>query len=353
MPAARTTLSALAMTAPDAGPGRGGVLWSVQYLRALAAIGVIAFHALSGTGHDFPFGAVGIHLFFTISGFLMWTTTCRRPPDVARFLRGRLARIVPLYWLATAVTLALSAQFPGFFYQASLDPPHVVKSLLFIPQIGVDGGLFPVLYQGWTLQYEMFFYALFALALTQPLRRRTWVLAGILGPLAVAGIVLPHPANPALATYSDPICLEFLLGALAGKLCAERTIPAPVGALLLVGGVAALWLVYPALGAIRWLAWLAVGGSACAILAGAVALERARHVRQWRWLRFAGEASYAMYLFQELGFLIASMAADRWTIFAPVPAKAALGAVCAVATGCAVYAGIELPTRRALRRLRA
>ena len=142
------------MPRPDPAHGRG-VLWSIQYLRAAAALGVIAFHALSGMGHDFPFGAVGIHLFFTISGFLMWTTTAGRATDVPRFLRSRVSRIVPLYWLATAVTLALSRWFDGFFYQATIDPAHVIRSLLFIPQTGVEEGTFPVLYQGWTLQYEM------------------------------------------------------------------------------------------------------------------------------------------------------------------------------------------------------
>ena len=75
-------------------------LWSIQYLRALAALGVIVFHALDGTGEDFEFGAIGIHLFFVISGFLMWTTTCNRDADIGHFVESRLKRIVPIYWIS-------------------------------------------------------------------------------------------------------------------------------------------------------------------------------------------------------------------------------------------------------------
>ena len=57
-------------------------LWSIQYLRALAALGVIIFHSLSDTGDDFEFGAIGTHLFFVISALLMWSTTCRNDTSV-------------------------------------------------------------------------------------------------------------------------------------------------------------------------------------------------------------------------------------------------------------------------------
>ena len=175
--------------------------------------------------------------------------------------------------------------------------------------------------------------------MTQPLARRAWLLAGVLCPLAAIGIAWPHLRDPLAATYTDPIALEFLLGALAGKLCAEREVSAGVGGALLAGGMAALWLSYPALGDVRWVAWLTVGGSCAAIVVGAVALEHAGLMPRWRWLRVAGEASYAMYLFQELGFLTASLLADRWSIFAPPLVKAALGGGAAVAVGWAVWWG--------------
>jgi peptidoglycan/LPS O-acetylase OafA/YrhL len=80
-------------------------------------------------GHLFPLGpkalrmnecvaALGMAIFFTLSGFLITTTLLHRP-SVGEFLIRRLCRIVPLAWLFTVVALAL-AQAPAFFYIAQL-----------------------------------------------------------------------------------------------------------------------------------------------------------------------------------------------------------------------------------------
>ena len=68
----------------------------------------------------------------------------------------------------------------------------------------------PPLVVGWTLSYEMLFYAIVtaAIAFRQPLLR--WS-ALIIGTLALLGLVLPHRWGG--ATYlADPIELEFLAG---------------------------------------------------------------------------------------------------------------------------------------------
>ena len=111
-------------------------------------MGVVVFHSLSDTGQDFEFGAAGIHLFFGLSGFLMWTVTARSETSPARFVADRLRRIVPLYWIATLGAVASLWVVPGFFWQASADTARVAASLLFLPREGVAGGIYPVLYQG-------------------------------------------------------------------------------------------------------------------------------------------------------------------------------------------------------------
>ena len=75
----------------------------IQHLRALAAIGVVLFHAAERSGLHFTIGAAGVDVFFVISGFIMWIITAGRPVTPNAFLRERILRIVPLYWLATAV----------------------------------------------------------------------------------------------------------------------------------------------------------------------------------------------------------------------------------------------------------
>ena len=323
-------------------------LWSIQYLRAIAAFGVVVFHSLDGTGHDFPFGAAGVDLFFAISGFLMWTTTATPGAEVRRFVVSRVRRIVPLYWIATLLTLALSTLAPKFFYQATWEPVHVVKSLLFVPQIGVAGGIFPVLYQGWTLQYEMFFYALFALCLCFAPGVRLWLLTAIIGALSLTGMFLLDSPGPLLATYTDPICLEFLAGALVARLCAAWRMPTGPALALLVVAATAFWLSNSFAAELDIYGSLANAVSAAGIVGALVWIEQAGRLPRLGWLKFGGEASYAIYLFQLIGFFFADRLGHTWPLATRVP----LYAASAVAAGLAFYAWVEKPLQRLLGRKR-
>lgn len=71
-------------------------LFGLQYLRALAACSVVAYHSADRAGLSFAAGEAGVDLFFVLSGFLMWAITdaTSRP---ARFLADRAKRIVPSY----------------------------------------------------------------------------------------------------------------------------------------------------------------------------------------------------------------------------------------------------------------
>ncbi|MEA2964715.1 MAG: exopolysaccharide production protein ExoZ [Alphaproteobacteria bacterium] len=87
-------------------------LVSIQALRAIAALLVFWGHAINAVHQkieaDFPhlYGPFGVDLFFVISGFVMVYSSERlfgQPGAPITFFVRRLARIVPLYWLATAV----------------------------------------------------------------------------------------------------------------------------------------------------------------------------------------------------------------------------------------------------------
>src|SRR4051812_15929191 len=91
---------------------KAGHLYSLQSLRALAAIAVAIAHLprLHPATPLADYGAVGVDLFFVISGFIMVYTTAGsfgRPGAPLVFLAKRIARIVPTYWIATAAAAAL------------------------------------------------------------------------------------------------------------------------------------------------------------------------------------------------------------------------------------------------------
>src|SRR5690606_7660569 len=128
-------------------------LYGIQYLRAVAALGVVVFHAAERTGTHFAIGAAGVDVFFVVSGFIMWVIANDRSPSPSAFLRGRIERIVPLYWAATSVMVA--GGLAGLFPNLRVTAWHVFASLAFIPSRSPSNGeVWPVLVQGWTLNYE-------------------------------------------------------------------------------------------------------------------------------------------------------------------------------------------------------
>ncbi|MCW1381929.1 acyltransferase [Novosphingobium sp. KCTC 2891] len=323
-----------------------GGLWSIHYLRAIAALGVVLFHSLDGTNWQFNLGAAGIHLFFTISGFVIWTSTERRPVAVAPFMAARIVRIVPLYWLATLVAVLSTFVVPGYFWQATTRPINLVTSLLFIPHEGVSGGVYPVLYQGWTLQYEMYFYALFAACLIVPARRRLLALAVCLGVALAAGAIF-KPDGPILQTYTHPICLEFLAGVVAARIvdAAGKRLGRGGAALLAAAGGIAFLLADTCEDRLGWWANVLLPLGTASVVVGLVCLERAGGLVRSTWLRFAGEASYSTYLFQTVGFaLVASLMPHL-----PALARVLLFVVAAQTCGCLMFRFVEKPLVRTLK----
>jgi exopolysaccharide production protein ExoZ len=149
-------------------------LHALQVLRALAALMVVADHAVSyvATKQEVALslknlawflGIFGVDIFFVISGFIMIYTSrdlFGTRLGFAKFAYRRIVRIVPLYWLATitAAGLLLRHQFPSNF--------EIATSLAFVPAVTHPGeALRPILWVGWTLNLEMFFYALFTVSL--------------------------------------------------------------------------------------------------------------------------------------------------------------------------------------------
>jgi exopolysaccharide production protein ExoZ len=170
---------------------------SIQSLRALAAVAVLTRHC-----HDeFYLGSAGVDLFFVISGFIMVYASrdlFGSYASVKNFVRLRLIRIVPPYWIATTILI---------FVLGAPSIAELTRSYLFVP----EGQ--PFLKPGRSLIFEMFFYALFACVLFLPMRSAVIALSGLLIAIVLVG---PNIRNQYVLYLSQPILLEFLFGALAG-----------------------------------------------------------------------------------------------------------------------------------------
>jgi peptidoglycan/LPS O-acetylase OafA/YrhL len=288
-------------------------LLGVQYLRAVAATMVAYLHLeiqlpqftefLSMRGHlDSGRLKSGVDIFFVISGFIMFVTSREIGPG--EFAVRRIIRIVPLYWLLTcALALVLAVQ-PQLFRTTTLSAEFLIKSLLFIPYAnpGQGGELAPLLVPGWTLNFEMFFYAIFTFVLFFRMRYRLLLSAVVfciflaLGQFAASDV--PHSL---LAFYGSGQIFEFWLGMLIGQLYLQDRLRLPryISVALIVAGFALLLVDYQS--APPMLRGLGNGVTgflvpSAAIVLGVVALERDR-AAGYHWLpALLGDASYSLYL---------------------------------------------------------
>ena len=266
-------------------------LHALQYLRAAAALAVVYSHAAAQVpafAERLPQGgAFGVDVFFVISGFIMvWIM---RPEDTpAGFALNRVRRVVPLYWFFTLLMAAILLVAPGLFRNSEFDLGSLLASLAFWPyESETHGGeLWPLVAPGWSLNYEMYFYAVFALSLfARPGRRVAVAIAGVCLVWALAHAV-PGDA-PIVRFHRDAVVLEFVLG--MGLAVAWRrgwTLSPLGGACLLVAGAAALFADLPLPHT------LALSLPSLAVVAGTLALPAPRV----GWATLLGDSSYALYL---------------------------------------------------------
>jgi peptidoglycan/LPS O-acetylase OafA/YrhL len=287
-------------------------LKSIQILRALAATLVVIGHAFHDSGYiaehsaraaiDWPYfdWGFGVDIFFVISGFIMIYTTADRfgrAGAASTFLTRRFVRIAPLYWLMTAGLIAVAVVAPRLLNVPIENWRSIVTSCLFIPDIRGNGEVRPILAAGWTLNYEMFFYAVFACCLTLPLRRGVLCLGGFFTALCVLGALVALPGI-ALPFWSNSIVLEFVLGILIGLACRSRwTLPAGAALALTAFAIVLAIAFGPLWGWSQILPRFISGGAPAALLVAAAALGPSlAPSRIVGLLVAAGDASYSLYL---------------------------------------------------------
>ena len=336
------------------GAGSGSIQ-SIQILRAVAALGVVCLHICNeaqnrlGVHNPLPgatIGAAGVDLFFVISGFIMVYASASmfgQPGAPLAFFKRRLIRIVPLYWAVTVATIGLFVVLKYTGAVEQLTAGTIASSFLFIPYARPDGEMFPVQTLGWTLNYEMMFYVIFAIALALP-RRSALVVVLVLGAMAAVGsaINLPQP----LAYWCDPIILEFCFGiAIAVAFRKGWRLPAAAVWGLIAVGVLALVAMSIALpGMSRPIRW---GLPAAALVAAAALAEHGGASRRWLPLAILGDASYSLYLTHILVILLLPSVAYKLNI--DVRLYIATLVVGSLGASLTTYFLFERPVTRALQ----
>lgn len=267
------------------------MLYNIQVLRGFAALAVAFYHTdyrLAGDWHtDFS----GVAIFFVISGFIMCFITQTDPDD---FLTKRAVRIVPMYWLCTCLLLLIGYKFRLLNPLVWINNGLVIdfpRSLLFIP-----AEKFPLLGVGWTLNFEIYFYVVFAAALA--ISRR---LAPILAAAVVLAVIQLDVATGEsiflLHFYAHSYIHYFVYGiAIYYVWVFLSPYVRPVAALPCAAVIAAwfgLQFIQP-----LWPAWILpyMIWFPAAVVAAALFMESARLSISWRPLVLLGDASYAIYL---------------------------------------------------------
>lgn len=276
------------MTSTRAGKPRT-IITNLQALRAFAALNVVLYHCI-GASPDYHrpvdllamfngWGANGVDIFFVISGFVMMFTQSRKPKHPYDFALNRVIRIVPIYWILTTLLVTLVLVVPSAFEQArDLSFTRMATSYLFVSNPIV--GRMPFIYVGWTLEYEMLFYVLFAASLFIRSEVARFIAVGV--SIALCVIFLPY----------KPLAFEFLFGmGLGAYFQSGRTVKAPL--LVMLAGVALLLATLATHNNELWrpILW---GIPALLIVTGALYIRQTESF----FLKLLGDASYSIYLVQ-------------------------------------------------------
>lgn len=339
------------------------IVAGIQVLRAVAVLVVTICHAqfeVSRIG-ELPaavpaatldgLAGFGVQLFFVISGFVMVYSSeplfgTRRGLFI--FLERRLVRIVPLYWIVTTIYLALTLLVEKF--DKGYPFSFVLASYMFVPAARPDGVIEPLVGQGWSLNYEMLFYFVFALTVCN-VRRVSVAMVTVVLVAAVATGQMVHQLPFVISVWTSPLLLYFIFGMWIGLAYREGLSLTLVQGLGLIGiGCVLLFVEF------YWAPENAVFGIAvwaipALIVAGASLPKPSLKGPFWSPVMVIGSASYALYLFHAIPIRTLFLLA-RWTGFDLE--RATLAYVCAavlisILLAIAIYYLVERPLLKTIR----
>jgi exopolysaccharide production protein ExoZ len=201
---------------------------------------------------------------------------------------NRIRRVVPLYWFFTLLMAAILILLPAVFKSTVFDGSALMTSLAFIPHFSVayNDQVWPIVAPGWSLNYEMYFYLIFALSLLVASRFRiAFISAVILGIFLLANFMSSGSALQLF--YSESIVFEFIFGMLLAVAWKQGfRLSVSTGLLLILLGSSLLFMRLPVSRIIEF------GLPSLLVVTGCLYVKAA----EVRWAVILGDASYALYL---------------------------------------------------------
>lgn len=338
----------------------------IQYLRGVASLMVVFFHARSyfGVVPDWTrVGSRGVDIFFVISGFIMVYATRNIGNDVSAikssitFLTKRFIRVVPLYWIALLFTaspyliswLGSANSLLDLYSNTSVEVISIAKDFAFIPHLSIDedeaGEIFPILIQGWTLNYEVAFYVLFGFSILVGQYRLIMTAAIIVGLVFLGRFHHFHYVSGQF--YTSTILLEFVFGMLVYEIYTKTHHLVFSRMTIISLSVLGLLLLNIGSGTNDKI----VLGTAAAIIVW-VFIQVFRGVHYWP-LKLLGDASYSIYLFHLASFKLARSIVAYLELspvgYGNIIMIIFIHVVISVVTGIGVYYVVEKPLLRLFR----
>lgn len=343
----------------------------IQSLRGLAALAVVFVHvryvlpeSWAGLKAALVPAAMGVDLFFVLSGFIMMLTTRHCDGTLryaASFFIKRWARIWPLYLVVCVLTVGHgptlhTAQWIAF-----------AQGLFFYP-VGINEAPFyfkmPVL-AAWTLAYEVYFYVVFGASLLFGKWRWLALTAWFVTTLIAIPYSMGHfsfsaqelrPALPfAFANVAiNPIVWDFIFGLIVGWVYLSP---------IRFANVQGLWLAVAF--SVTLTVWASVAGVATfhgpngwgwpmfALVLSLALLSKATHIPFPRWTVWLGGVSYSLYLIHLLSFQISREAVAKLGIGSHdgvLLGRFILDPMVAIIFAWILYRVVERPLSNAARR---
>lgn len=191
---------------------------SIQYLRGIAALLVVYIHMTMFFFKTNFCGSIGVDLFFCISGFIITHSINKSEISInyaLLFLKKRIMRVYPLYFLLTIFYSALLFLYKSQYSGGVVILHETLLSLCFIPS-RLNGYNDPILFTGWSLIFEMFFYTIVTIIILIFKRNYEKILLLFFTSLSFIGLFINNN-NIYIDFFISPLLFEFCYGILVYK----------------------------------------------------------------------------------------------------------------------------------------